>query len=135
MVFQVHLTVVQLFSFVVPGLIFLANAMFCQFHSNFNIYLVNCVLRSRSLCCQNIRHLFQLHLPDRMFKSSMASAGVSKRTSTKLFYGSKTLKLLSVDDPDTKRMKFYRSLNWVIDNLLCTERMWCNMKGNKWQSF
>lgn len=83
----------------------------------------------------SIWHLFQLHLPDIMFKSSMASAGVHKGTSTKLFYGSKSLKLWSVDDPDTKRMQFYRSPNWVIDNLLRTERVWCNMKGNKWQSF
>lgn len=48
----------------------------------------------------------------------MASAWVDKGASTKLFYGAKSLKLWSVDDPDAQRMQFYRSPNWVIDNLL-----------------
>lgn len=48
----------------------------------------------------------------------MASAWVDKGASTKLFNGSKSLKLWSVDDPDAQRMQFYRSPNWVIDNLL-----------------
>lgn len=62
------------------------------------------------------------HVPNRVFKSTMTGARVNKGTSTKLFYGSKSLKLWSVDDLDAKRMQFYRSPNWVIDNLLSTEK-------------
>lgn len=42
LLFLVHLTVLQLFSFVVLGLIVLPNMMFCRFNKNKIIYLMNC---------------------------------------------------------------------------------------------